>query len=206
MIKYFFIFLLFNLFQTEWKCLDNGLEDVISKPVDSDNYKFKIIDKKNYSSIQIDNKTSLILTKKVNKNGNYILFRNTKYEIDTKISNNYINFDLQSIHKFKYNNTIFYMLELNSINGLNLNSKSLNMIVSASANNLSILFSEWGADGDLSNSIGVNKGKLFIINNDVNSIKYYEYNCRNFIYKLKNSTKSKIDSQGRICVPIDFNF
>jgi hypothetical protein len=204
MTKYFFIFFLLNIFQTEWKSLENGLEDIISKPIDVDNCKFKILDKKNYSSVQIDNNTFLILTKNATKNGNYILFRNKKYKIDTKISNN-INFDLQSIHKFKYNNSVFYILELNSINGLNLNSKSFNIIISNSINKMSILFSEW-ADSDLSNSIGINNGKIFILNNEINSIKYYEYNFRKFIYKLEKSTISKIDSQGRICVPINFYY
>ena len=193
-------------FQDKWKCLEDGLEEIISKPIEYKVCPYKTSVTNSKQIISINNRISLVLTKKETNNENYILFDNKRFKINTKIKNGRINYDLQSLYKFAYKDTDFYLFELNSVNGLNLNSKSLNLVVLISKDKLSFPFCEWNLGNNLSNNIGMNNGKLFILNNKADSIKYYEFKNNRFVHNFKNSVKYQNDSIGRICVPADYGF
>lgn len=211
MIKYLFTTLLFVFpfnFQEHWRCLDEGLDDLISVPINTKICKYTEIDTKDNVKIKINNKAILVLTKKDIKNGNYILSENKKYIINDKLSKNHINYnyDLLKMYSFKNKEGTFYWLKLYTSNGLNLNSKTFNLIVLFSNNKLYIPFTEWDSGELGATSLGINKGKLFILSNDINSIQYFEYKNKKFIHNPKNSIECKIDSTRRICVPDSYKF
>lgn len=210
MIKYLFTTLLFIFpfnFQEDWRCLDEGLNDLISIPIDTKICKYVEIDTKENVKIKINSKATLVLTKKDIKNGNYILFEKKKYLINDKVSirnNINYNYDLLNMESFKNKEGTFYLLKLYTSNGLNLNSKTFNLIILFSKNKLYIPFTGW--DSGVATSLGINKGKLFILSNDIDSIQYFEFKNKKFVYDSKNSIKCRIDSTRRICVPNSYKF
>ena len=135
MIKYLFTTLLFIFsfnFQEDWRCLDEGLDDLISTQIDTKICKYTEILGKNNDKIKINSKATLVLTQRDIKNGNYILFEKRKYLINDKVSRrNNINYNyyLLNMNSFKNKEGTFYLLELGTSNGLNLNSKTFNLIV-----------------------------------------------------------------------------
>jgi hypothetical protein len=209
MIKYLFVSLLFifpfNL-QEHWRCLDDGLDDLISTPINSKICKYNEIFTKDNVKVKINSKATLVLTQKDIKNGTYILFENKKYIINDGLSKNCINYNyyVLGMESFKNKEVTFYWLKLGTSNGLNLNSKTFNLIISFSNNKLYIPFAGW--DSGVATSLGINKGKLFILSNVIDSIQYFEYKNKKFIYNPKNSIKCRIDSTRRICVPDSYRF
>jgi len=209
MIKYLFASLLlifpFN-FQENWRCLDDGLDDIISNPIDYKICKYTEIDTKDNVKIKINNKATLVLTQRDIKNGTYILFEKKKYIINDKLSRNHINYNYYLLHMYSFKNKegTFYWLALGTDNGLNLNSKTFNVIILFSKNKLYIPFTEW--DAGVATSLGLNKGKLFVLTNNIDSIQYFEFKNKKFIYNSKNSIKCRIDSTRRICVPDSYRF
>ncbi|KFF02606.1 hypothetical protein [Flavobacterium reichenbachii] len=211
MIKYLFVSLLFIFpfnFQEHWRCLDEGLYDLISTPINTKICKYNQILTKDNVKVKIDNKATLVLTQRDIKNGNYILFAKKKYIINDKLSKNGINYNyyVLGMESFKNKEGTFYLLELSTSNGLNLNSKTFNLIILFSKNKLYIPFTEWDSGEGGATSIGINKGKLFVLTNDIDSIQYFEYKNKKFIYNSKNSIKCRIDSTRRICVPDSYRF
>ena len=212
MIKYLFASLLFIFpfnFQEDWRCLDEGLDDLISTQIDTKICKYTEILGKNNDKIKINSKATLVLTQRDIKNGNYILFEKRKYLINDKVSRrNNINYNyyLLNMNSFKNKEGTFYLLELGTSNGLNLNSKTFNLIVLFSKNKLYIPFTEWNSGDNTATSIGLNKGKLFILNCAIDSIQYFEFKNKKFVYDSKNSIKCRIDSTRRICVPNSYKF
>lgn len=211
MIKYLFTTLLFVFpfnFQEHWRCLDDGLYDLISVPINTKICKYNQILTKDNVKVKIDKKATLVLTRRDIKNGNYILFENKKYIINDKLSKNCINYNyyVLGMESFKNKEGTFYLLELSTSNGLNLNSKTFNLIVLFSNNKLYIPFTEWDSGIGGAMSLGTNKGKLFILINDINLIQYFEYKNKKFINNPKNSIECKIDSTRRICVPDSYKF
>lgn len=211
MIKYLFASLLFIFpfnFQEHWKCLDEGLDDLISIQINTKICKYTEIDTKDNVKIKINSKATLVLTQRDIKNGNYILFEKKKYLINDKLSKNHINYNyyLLGMYSFKNKEGTFYLLELSTSNGLNLNSKTFNLIVLFSKNKLYIPFTGWDSGIGGATSLGINKGKLFILSNDIDSIHYFELKNKKFIYDSKNSIKCRTDSTRRICVPSNYKF
>ncbi|OXB11719.1 hypothetical protein [Flavobacterium reichenbachii] len=213
MIKYLFLSLLFIFpfnFQEHWRCLDEGLNDVISNPIDYKSCKYTEIDTKDNYKMKINSKATLVLAKRDIKEHPYILFEKKKYIINDKLSRYHIdynhNYDLMEMDSFKNKEGTFYWLKLYTSNGYYLNSKIFNLIVLFSNNKLYIPFNEWDSGLGGATSIGINKGKLFILTNDIDSIQYFEYKNKKFIYNSKNSIKCRIDSTKRICVPDSYRF
>lgn len=211
MIKYLYTSLLFILpfnFQVHWKCLENGSYDLISKPINIKECKYSEVYSKNDIKIKIANKATLVLTRNDIKNGNYILFAKDKFIINDKLSRNNINYNygLLDMYSFKNNDGAFYLLELNTNNGLNLNSQTLTLILLFSKNKMYISFLEWNSGDNSATSIGINKGKLFILNYKVTTIDYFEFENKKFIYNQKKSTKCKTDSSGKFWVPSNYKF
>lgn len=211
MIKYLFISLLFIFpfdFQEHWRCLDEGLDDLISNPIDSKICKYTEIDTKYNYKIKINSKATLVLTQRDVKEDPYILFEKKKYIINDKLSRNHINYNYYLLHMYSFKNKegTFYWLALSTFNGFYLNSKIFNLIVLFSNNKLYIPFTEWDSGLAGATSLGVNKGKMFILSHDKNSIQYFEYKNKKFIYNPKNSIKSKVDTIMRICVPDSYKF
>ncbi|KFF02609.1 hypothetical protein [Flavobacterium reichenbachii] len=209
MIKYLFASLLFIFpfnFQEHWRCLDDGLDDLISTPINSKICKYNEIFTKDNVKVKINSKATLVLTQKDIKNGTYILFENKKYIINDGLSKNCINYNyyLLNMESFKNKEVAFYWLKLGTSNGLNLNSNTFNLIILFSDNKLYIPFTGW--DSGVATSLGINKGKLFILSNVIDSIQYFEFKDKKFIYNSKNSIKCRIDSTRRICVPDSYRF
>ena len=209
MIKYLFTALLFVFsfnFQEHWRCLDDGLDDLISTPINSKICKYNEIFTKDNVKVKINSKATLVLTQKDIKNGTYILFENKKYIINDGLSKNCINYNyyLLNMESFKNKEVTFYWLKLATSNGLNLNSNTFNLIILFSDNKLYIPFTGW--DSGVATSLGINKGKLFILSNVIDSIQYFEYKNKKFIHNPKNSIKCRIDSNRRICVPDSYKF
>jgi hypothetical protein len=209
MIKYLFTALLFVFpfnFQEHWRCLDDGLDDLISTPINSKICKYNEIFTKDNVKVKINSKATLVLTQKDIKNGTYILFENKKYIINDGLSKNCINYNyyLLNMESFKNKEVTFYWLKLGTSNGLNLNSNTFNLIILFSDNKLYIPFTGW--DSGVATSLGINKGKLFILSNVIDSIQYFEFKDKKFIYNSKNSIKCRIDSTRRICVPDSYRF
>lgn len=211
MIKYLLTSLLFIFpfnFQEHWRCLDEGLDDIISIQINTKSCKYTEVDTKENVKIKINSKATLVLTKKDIKNGNYILFEKKKYLINDKLSKNHINYnyDLLDMYSFKNKEGTFYLLKLYTSNGLNLNSQTFNIIILFSKNKIYFPFTEWDSGIGGATSLGLNKGKLFILSNNGNSIQYFEFKNKKFIYNSKNSIKCRIDSTRRICVPNNYRF
>lgn len=212
MIRYLclpMVFLFLFGFQARWKCLDDGVEDLISNPIDIKICEYSEIDTEANVKINIGNKATLVLTKKDIRNGNYILFGKEKFKINDKVSRkngiNY-NYDLMDMHSFENEEGTFYLLRLYSYNGGNLNSKLLNLIVLFSKNKMDISLIEWCSGDSSPYSIGLNKDKLFALCEDVITIKYFEFSNGKFIYDSKNSTECRTDSIRKVWVPGNYGF
>jgi hypothetical protein len=195
----FFSILFFLSCSQDYICVDD-VGELINNSIKCEELSFKTSSTGDRNIYKLDEILEVSLTKN-NDRENLIVLNGKIIKIDTKIINKKIIFDLMTAYEFKWNNINYISLELNSNNGLNLNSKSLNIVVKITGNYQGVCFSEWNSGYDLSSAIGVNNDKLFILNQDVNYLNYFEFKKNIFMLNKEKSTKCKIDEEYRICVP-----
>jgi hypothetical protein len=202
---YNFLFLLVTsfCFGQSYNCLEEGIGEIISNKVELKSIKYKQLNYEREKKYIVDSKVKISLS----NTSSFIELLGKKRKMSfsqmTKEDKN-IFLNLENVFYLKYNKEILYIFEFKTLYQ-GIGSNTYNVIFSK--NKGEILFKQWNSSGNgISNSFGISKNKLFVLNQIRDSISYYELKNMIITYQHNSSSLIKIDSLGKVCVQNGYKF
>ncbi|KQB40455.1 hypothetical protein [Flavobacterium aquidurense] len=202
---YNFLFLLVTsfCFGQSYNCLEEGIGEIISNKVELKSMKYKQLNYEREKKYIVDSKVKISLS----NTSSFIELIGKKRKMSfsqmTKNGKN-IFLNLEDVFYLKYKKEILYIFEFKTLyQGIGINTYN----VIFSKNKGEILFKQWNSSGNgISNSFGISKNKLFVLNQIRDSINYYELKNKIIKYQHNYSSLIKIDSLGKVCVQNGYKF
>jgi hypothetical protein len=185
-----------------YKCLENGLQDIISKQVNctSIDYQMKKIGNDYLYTVAQD--AIKIYLSKI-PNSDFIQVKNSKIHIPRSKNFRKVLFDLEGVSWFSYNGNRYYIFSMNPLVGKN---GLMENIVVKVANGVSVVFNGVNYNDDLRTSVGIHNNELFLLNQRSDSIQYFGLREGRFQYDLKRSVKCNYDTADNVCVPVGYTW
>ncbi|SFW89686.1 hypothetical protein [Chitinophaga sancti] len=202
-MKYVMIVVSFLLTQSgNYKCLENGLQDIISQQINctSIDYKIKKIGN-DYLYILAQDDIKIYLSKK--PDFDFIQVKNSKVHIPRSGNFRKVLFDLEGVSWFRYDGNKYYILSMNPLVG---KSGLMENIVMKVGNGVCVVFNGVNYNDDLTTSIGIHNNELFLLNQRSDSIQYFGLREGYFQYDLQRSVKCKYDTAAKVCIPVGYTW
>ncbi|RFS18679.1 hypothetical protein DVR12_26910 [Chitinophaga silvatica] len=194
----FFLF----IYNKEYKCLDDGLQDIISQRLNCRSLSYDV-ERINNGFLYVLPQKNVKIYLSNNPSKDFIQIDDNKMPITRNTNFRDVIYELQDIRKFKYLGKKYYLFSMNPMLGKN--GQTVNIIINAATKgNAHIIFNEVNYNDDLATSIGINKGELFLLNQQIDSVHYFGLKGGRFKYDKNRSVKCKYDSTYKVCVPIGY--